>query len=922
MLRADQFNDMGHLMKESIVDKYCIIAELGHGGMADVYLAAARGPGGFAKLLVLKVMQSHLARDEQFLTMFRDEARLAARLNHPHVVQTYETGEDNNRYYIAMEYLEGQSLHRITDRFRSRGGLTPALSLRIIIDALSGLHYAHELTDFDGRPLEIVHRDITPQNLFVTYEGQTKLVDFGIAKAFDSSTETRIGTVKGKVAYMAPEQARGEVVDRRADIFSMGVVLWELLAGRRLWEGLPDIAVVGRLVQGEIPDLRALCPHLPPALTRACMRALHPNPAERPQTAAAFGAELEAHLGELSVSLPSRRIGELLREAFTEERAHVRRIIRRQLEKISTNTPTSITPPGGWKLPSVLPGELPLPTLDSSVHEAVTTLHTNVDSLFPRPETASHFTSSGTRTGFQSYPSAFPPESSAPPSSLSRSSFSSTGSTTITTGMTGVTVVQQNRNIVWVALAAVGVAGLAIGMTRPWTHWGAEKTAENMEISQEARSPAAAPPSPAGTHSPGGCQATHKPLVELSGEISQDATLTCDKEYLLRFTTTVTPGTTLTIQPGTTLLGDTETKGVLLVQPGARLVARGTPDAPIVFTSDKPPGQRKAGDWGGVIILGMAPTNLQDAQGRPSTGRVEGISSGGEYGGSNPDDSSGVLSYIRIEYSGTEIAPNNEVNGLTFAGVGRGTVVDHIQVRHTADDCFEFFGGTVDAKYLICQHPDDDAFDWDYGYTGRLQFLVAQSEPSAKEGAHGFEGDNDPRGSANEPISAPLIYNATLCGKNRTMESKEHYGMLLRRGTHGRFRNLIVTGYSAALDVQDSRTRPNIAASVFFNNLVYNLAYPENSNAKRTERLLYDDDEGFDERAYLLNPGLHNSEKDPQIGNCSDLHAPSFKPLSALTHQAAAPPEDNFFDRSAQFIGAFRDRSDNWDEGAWVVWGE
>src|SRR5262249_53875604 len=155
------------------------------------------------------------------------------------------------------------------------------------------------------------------------------------------------------------------------------------------------------------------------------------------------------------------------------------------------------------------------------------------------------------------------------------------------------------------------------------------------------------------------------------------------------------------------------------------------------------PGQAHAGDWGGLLLLGQAPTNLRDQGGAPARGKVEGIAAGVSYGGLRPEDDSGVLSYVRIEYSGVEIAPGNEINGPPLAGVGRGPQIDHVQVRHTADDCFEFFGGTVNARYLICQHPGDDGFDWDLGYQGKLQFLLLKEDPVQDNDSNGFEGDND-----------------------------------------------------------------------------------------------------------------------------------------------------------------------------------
>ncbi len=174
-----------------------------------MYLATSHGKSGFTKLLVVKELRMLLANQQEFLDMFLDEARLAARLNHPNVVQTYEIESDGARHFIAMEYLDGQPLSRVLSQFAETGGMPLVGHLRILIEALSGLHYAHELTDFDGTALEVVHRDVTPHNIFVSYEGQVKLVDFGIAKAVDSSAETRVGLLKGKVGICRPSRRAG-----------------------------------------------------------------------------------------------------------------------------------------------------------------------------------------------------------------------------------------------------------------------------------------------------------------------------------------------------------------------------------------------------------------------------------------------------------------------------------------------------------------------------------------------------------------------------------------------------------------------------------------------------------------------------------------------------------------------------------------
>ncbi len=404
------------------------------------------------------------------------------------------------------------------------------------------------------------------------------------------------------------------------------------------------------------------------------------------------------------------------------------------------------------------------------------------------------------------------------------------------------------------------------------------------------------------------CSRQSKPLVSIEREIAANDQLDCDKDYLLVGTVFVKAGVTLTIAPGTTIRGDKETKGTLVVQPGGRIIAVGTANEPIVFTSDLPEPLRQPGDWGGVILLGRAPVNVANA-------KVEGLTEGGEYGGNDATDNSGILKYVRIEYSGTKLGPNNEINGLTMGGVGSGTIIDYVQVRMTTDDCFEFFGGTVNAKHLICQYNGDDGFDWDFGYRGKLQFLVLQQDPAVVDETNGFEGDNDTTGSLNAPVSDPTIYNATLCGKGREVE-KQQYGLLLRKSTRGTIRNLIVSGFEAGIDIRDANTQVDVASSVFFGNLVKNLAYEENGSDNEVQK---DDDAGFDENAWLAMPERKIITSDPLI-NCIDAQALHMAPSAALIDGAEAPPADGFFDPAAQFMGAFRDTADSWATGRWVVW--
>jgi serine/threonine-protein kinase len=334
--------------------KYRLIAEIGRGGMADVYLAVVQGPAGFNKLVVIKKTRPELAQDPEFLAMFLDEARLAARLNHPNVVQTHEVGQDGERYFIAMEYLDGQPLNRI--RARAGAAFTTAMQVRVLSDVLAGLQHAHDLCDFDGTPLGVVHRDATPQNVFVTYDGLIKVVDFGIAKAVDSSSETRTGVVKGKVTYMAPEQARGDKVDRRADVFAVGVMLWEAIAGRRMWKGVPDIAVVHELIGGKIPSIRDAVPDVDPELAAICERSLAVDRDQRFGSAQEMHDALEEYLSKAGGHNSARDVGRFVAEKFTEDRTKVKAIIESQLKDVRwSGAYPKLT---GVDLPKIDPGQV------------------------------------------------------------------------------------------------------------------------------------------------------------------------------------------------------------------------------------------------------------------------------------------------------------------------------------------------------------------------------------------------------------------------------------------------------------------------------------------------------------------------------------------------------------------------------------
>ncbi|WP_394846468.1 bifunctional serine/threonine-protein kinase/ABC transporter substrate-binding protein [Pendulispora brunnea] len=267
--------------------KHRLLIELGRGGMGTVYLATRRDQvAERPALVVVKHLRAELASHLRFLQGFLDESHLAMRLDHPNIVRTWDVGFEARHYFLEMEYLEGQTLDVLMrTAASSKDGLPWAVGIFALEQVLAGLHYAHELTDAHGRPLAIVHRDVSPHNVLVTYDGAVKLLDFGIAKAAISSHETSTGIIKGKITYMAPEQAGRRNVDRRADIFSVGVMLWQCLTGQRLWADVPEPLLFHKLDRGEIDPPRTLRPDVPEALEAICMKALALDPAQRYTTA-------------------------------------------------------------------------------------------------------------------------------------------------------------------------------------------------------------------------------------------------------------------------------------------------------------------------------------------------------------------------------------------------------------------------------------------------------------------------------------------------------------------------------------------------------------------------------------------------------------------------------------------------------------
>ncbi len=345
--------------------------------MARVLLTVSSGPAGVQKLLVVKEIRPELAKDDEFVKMFLDEARLAARLAHPNVIQTYEVGIEDAGPFIVMEYLDGQSLQALIAQVK-RPNLPLAIHLRILTKVLSGLHYAHELRDYGGTPLAVVHRDVSPQNVFVGYDGHVKVVDFGVAKVAGTAERTAAGTFKGKIGYIAPEQLSGEDnVDRRADVFSVGVMLWEALAQRRLTANETAATAVQKRLRGVIPPIRDLEMDVDGELAAICDKATAFEVDARFSTAAEMREALEAYLDTVGYRADEREIGALVSQAFSADRARIRATIEQQIGRASedasrialpnlnvtpaspSNAPTGSGPTSSPPSFSVTPGSAP-----------------------------------------------------------------------------------------------------------------------------------------------------------------------------------------------------------------------------------------------------------------------------------------------------------------------------------------------------------------------------------------------------------------------------------------------------------------------------------------------------------------------------------------------------------------------------------
>jgi serine/threonine protein kinase len=302
--------------------RYQLLGRIAVGGMAEIFLAREPSAAGGSRTIVIKRILNHVANDQRFVQMFLDEARLALQLRHPSICHIYEFGEVNHSFFIAMEWIDGVPLGRLIKRVRDARGhaLAPTIAARVIAQTAEALEYAHRAVDESGRSMAIVHRDVSPQNIMVSYQGSVKLLDFGIAKAETHATKTTAGQVKGKFAYMSPQQCVGDPVDGRADVFALGVCLYEALAARNLYRRKTEYETMRAIIEGPVPSVLSIDPNLPPELDDIVTRALAKDPDDRFQSAAAMQNALEHWLARSGEIVNATTIATYVSTLFEVER--------------------------------------------------------------------------------------------------------------------------------------------------------------------------------------------------------------------------------------------------------------------------------------------------------------------------------------------------------------------------------------------------------------------------------------------------------------------------------------------------------------------------------------------------------------------------------------------------------------------------
>ncbi len=310
------------MKKPTVFGKYLLLERINVGGMAEVFIAKAFGVEGFERILAIKKILPTMAEDEEFITMFIDEARISVQLNHANIVHIHELGKHDETYYIAMEYVAGRDLRTILERYRRNKEIMPTAQAVFVASKIcEGLDYAHRKKDARGQDLGIIHRDVSPQNILISYEGEVKIIDFGIAKAANRSQKTQAGILKGKFGYMSPEQVRGLPIDRRSDIFAVGVILYEMLTGEKLFVGESDFSTLEKVRNADVPAPRQFNPNIPPGLEKVVLKALAREQEDRYQSASDLQEDLMRFLLAGEAIYSAKHLSSFMKEAFAEELA-------------------------------------------------------------------------------------------------------------------------------------------------------------------------------------------------------------------------------------------------------------------------------------------------------------------------------------------------------------------------------------------------------------------------------------------------------------------------------------------------------------------------------------------------------------------------------------------------------------------------
>ncbi|PCC69989.1 Serine/threonine protein kinase [Nannocystis exedens] len=299
------------------IGPYEVLERISAGGMAEVYKAKLTGADSFERLVAIKRILPHIARDPNFIAMFQAEAKLAVQLQHGNIAQIYQLGRQDDAFYIALEYVEGRDVGALLDLHQKAGKSLPlAQACYIITRCAEGLDYAHNKKSDDGKPLNIIHRDISPPNILISYEGEVKLIDFGLAKATSSSVQTQAGVIKGKLAYMSPEQVRGAPLDARSDVFALGIVFFELLTGRRLFRRDSDIETFESVRQCKVPRPSEVNPAIPAPLEHILLRSLARSLDDRYPSAAALAEALREFVFTHQLRYRGDQLGAWMRQIF------------------------------------------------------------------------------------------------------------------------------------------------------------------------------------------------------------------------------------------------------------------------------------------------------------------------------------------------------------------------------------------------------------------------------------------------------------------------------------------------------------------------------------------------------------------------------------------------------------------------------